>query len=52
MPRLTKTQRKNLIKGILGKATKLYTADFPTSGMTMKDYDAIKRICEKMMNKL
>lgn len=52
MARLTKTQRKNLIKGIMGKATKLYLAEGPTTGMTMKDYDAIRKICDKLMNKL
>jgi len=51
MARLTKTQRKNLIKSIEAKATKLYTADFPVI-MSMKDYDAIRKICDRLMKKV
>lgn len=51
MAKLTKTQKKRLVKDIKNKASKLYMVDFPVI-MSMKDYDAIRKICDKMMKKI
>jgi len=51
MAKLTKTQKKRLVKEIKSKATKLYMLDFPVI-MSMKDYDAIRKICDRVMNKI
>mgnify|MGYP001161422421 CR=1 FL=1 len=51
MARLTKTQRKNLVKSIRSKAVKLYTSDFPVI-MSMKDFDTINKICDRIMKKI
>ena len=54
---LTKAQRKRLFKSIEAKAVKLYTQgtrEFPLGGsdMSMKDYDAIRKICAKGLKRL
>ena len=51
MPRLNKTASKNLFLSIQRKATKLFTAT-PNPRITMKDYDAIIKICERGINRL
>ncbi len=47
----TKTQRKKLVKDMLGKAQSLYIQDFPVI-MSMKDYDAIRNICDRIMKRI
>ena len=51
MPKLTKTQKKRLVKSIKDKAAKLYLADIPAI-MSMKEYDAIATICDRVMKKI
>jgi len=51
MAKLTKAQKKRLVKEILSKSTKLYTQDFPVI-MSMKDYDAIRRAMDRTMKKI
>jgi len=50
MAKLTKTQQKKLTKDILSKATKLYV--YPQRAMSMKDYDAIKKIMERTLKRI
>ena len=48
---MTKTQKKNALKTIQNRATALFTAS-GISVMSMKDYDAIIRIVDRIMKKL
>ena len=45
---LTKTEKKNLSKALLQKATKLFTDGF----MSLKDYNAIRMISIRYQEKL
>ena len=51
MAKMTKAQKKRLVKDILSKSTKLYTQDFPVL-MSMKDYDAIRKIMDRTMKRI
>jgi len=51
MRKMTKAQRKNLVKSIRSKSVKLYMMG-EMSGMTTKDFEAIDKICNKLMKKI
>ena len=51
MAKMTKTQKKNALKTIKSRATALFTAS-GSAVMSMKDYDAIIRITERIEKKL
>jgi len=48
MAKLTKAQKKNLLKSIRDKAFKLFHYDC----ITLADYDKIARVCIRGINKL
>jgi hypothetical protein len=46
--RLTKTQKRNMVKAIRAKAFRLIECD----SMTLADYDKIAQACKRAMNRL
>tara|TARA_Y100000401_G_scaffold7622_1_gene5190 strand:+ start:2345 stop:2518 length:174 start_codon:yes stop_codon:yes gene_type:complete len=52
MPRMTKTQERRLLEGIIGKASKLTFQEYGSMLMSTKDFLAIERMIMKYQNKL
>ena len=48
MPKMTKTQKRNMCKTIRAKAFKLIEC----GTMTLADYDKINQACKRAMNRL
>ena len=48
MAKLSKTQKKNMVKSIRGKAFKLIEC----GSITLADYDKIAQVCKRALNKL
>lgn len=54
MAKMTKAQKKRMVKDIMKKTQKLYMSDSANIKfiVSTKDMDAIERLCNKWMNRI
>tara|TARA_Y100000310_G_scaffold310552_1_gene355922 strand:- start:53 stop:214 length:162 start_codon:yes stop_codon:yes gene_type:complete len=52
MSKLTKAQKKRLVKEIISKSKKLYMADFNPAILTVRDLDAIEKLTSKWLKRI